>query len=45
MHGFWQDIDGFTDSPDLADAGRGRAYLATAVRAVAAALVEFYKAA
>lgn len=44
MHGFWQDINGFTDSPDQSDAGRGKAYLAAAAHAVAAALVEFYKA-
>jgi creatinine amidohydrolase len=43
-HGFWQNIDGFTDSPDRASADRGRAYLSTAVREVASALVEFYRA-
>lgn len=41
-HGFWQAIDGYTDSPDRATAERGQAYLAAVVRAVAAALVEFY---
>jgi creatinine amidohydrolase len=41
-HGSWQEIDGYTDSPDRATAERGQAYLAAVVRAVAAALVEFY---
>jgi creatinine amidohydrolase len=41
-HGFWQTINGHTDSPDLADAERGKKYLAAAVGAVAAAFVEFY---
>jgi creatinine amidohydrolase len=41
-HGFWQSIDGYTDSPDRADATRGKAYLAAAVRSVARCLVEFY---
>ncbi len=43
VHGFWQDIDGFTDSPDRADAGRGRTYLTAAAGAVARAFVEFYR--
>ena len=43
-HGSWQRFDGYTDSPDRADADRGRAYLAAAARAVASALVEFYTA-
>jgi len=44
MPGFWQDIKGYTDSPDLADGGRGQAFLDAAARAVGAALVEFYNA-
>ena len=43
IHGFWQEINGFTDSPDRADAGKGAAYLRAAAHAVAAALVEFYQ--
>lgn len=42
LHGAWQEINGFTDSPDRAEAERGQAYLAANTRAVAAALVEFY---
>ncbi|MGH2405680.1 MAG: creatininase family protein [bacterium] len=45
VHGFWQDINGFTDCPDRADADRGRTYLAAASRAVAKAFVEFYQVA
>lgn len=41
-HGSWQAINGYTDSPDRATAERGQTYLAAVVRAVAAALVEFY---
>ncbi len=44
MHGFWQGINGYTDNPDRADADRGRTYLSASARAVAAAMVEFYKA-
>jgi len=39
----WQAIDGFSDSPDRADAERGRTYLEVAARELAAALVEFYR--
>ncbi len=42
-HGSWQDINGYTDSPDMGDAERGKRYIEAAVQAVAAALVEFYK--
>jgi len=41
-HGRWQRIDGYTDSPDRADAASGQAYLRAVVRAVAQALEEFY---
>ncbi len=41
-HGSWQDMDGYTDSPDLADAERGKKYLDAVVQAVAKAFVEFY---
>jgi creatinine amidohydrolase len=43
-HGFWKEIDGFSDSPDQASAGRGRRYWESAVGAVAKAFVEFAKA-
>jgi creatinine amidohydrolase len=45
FHGWWQSINGFTDSPDRATAALGQAFLETAARAVAAAFVEFHKAA
>jgi creatinine amidohydrolase len=40
-HGFWQSIDGYTDSPDHASAERGQRLLEIIVAAVAAALVRF----
>ncbi len=42
LHGAWQRIDGYTDSPDQASAEQGQRYLALIVREVARALVEFY---
>jgi len=42
LHGAWRQIDGYTDSPDQADASHGRRYLAAIVHEVARALVEFY---
>jgi creatinine amidohydrolase len=42
LHGSWLRIDGYTDSPDQADATQGAAYLAAIVHAVARALEEFY---
>jgi creatinine amidohydrolase len=42
LHGAWQRIDGYTDSPDQADAERGAVYLAAIVREVARAFEEFY---
>ncbi len=44
FHGWWQSINGFTDSPDRAAPELGQAFLATAARAVAAAFVGFHKA-
>jgi creatinine amidohydrolase len=41
-HGFWTDIDGYTDSPDQATAEKGGEYRALIARAVASALVDFY---
>jgi creatinine amidohydrolase len=43
IHGSWQEINGYTDSPDRADADTGTTYLSVAAQAVAAALVEFYR--
>lgn len=43
-HGAWQAIDGFTDSPDRASTALGHAFLDAAAAAIAAALVEFYRA-
>jgi creatinine amidohydrolase len=39
-HGTWQAIDGFTDSPALADAERGRASFDVIVQALAAVICE-----
>jgi creatinine amidohydrolase len=43
--GWWQSIDGYTDSPDRATAAEGERYLAVIADAVAAALIEFYRSA
>lgn len=43
LHGAWQRTDGYTDSPDQARADLGERYLATIVREVSRALVEFYR--
>lgn len=45
LHGFWQQIDGYTDSPAAASAADGEAYLAVTVQAVARAFVDFFHAA
>ncbi|MBX0330614.1 creatininase family protein [Oscillochloris sp. ZM17-4] len=42
-HGSWQQIEGYTDSPDQADAPRGQRYLAAIIREVARALREFHQ--
>jgi creatinine amidohydrolase len=41
-HGWWQTIDGFGDSPDLADAARGQASLDAVVAALAAIIRDVY---
>ena len=41
-HGFWTGIEGFTDSPDAADADRGVEFRTIIARAVAGAFLEFY---
>jgi creatinine amidohydrolase len=40
-HGFWQRIDGYTDSPDQASAERGQRLLEIIVSAIATELVNF----
>lgn len=42
--GFWQTIDGYTDSPDLGTAERGERYFKAIARAVSQVLIEFYRA-
>ncbi len=44
VQGWWQGINGYTDSPDRGDAARGQAYLSAAARAVARVFIEFYRA-
>ncbi len=44
FHGWWQSVNGFTDSPDRATAERGRRYTRAINHAVAQAFVEFYRA-
>lgn len=39
--GSWKAIDGYSDSPDRADADRGRAWLDATVKALAKAMIEF----
>lgn len=43
-HGFWTEIEGFTDSPDLARADKGTAFRKIIVQSVAEAFAEFYDA-
>lgn len=42
-HGSWQAIDGYSDSPDLADPEKGRQYCAAIVEALATAMVDFHR--
>jgi creatinine amidohydrolase len=42
-HGWWQEIDGYSDSPDRATVANGERYLTIAVEQVAAALTAFYR--
>jgi len=41
LHGFWGDIDGYTDSPDGGSAERGRRYAEAVIGALAKTFVEF----
>jgi len=43
QHGFWREIDGFTDSPDRATPEKGALFLSTVIAALARAFVEFYR--
>ena len=43
LHGAWQRIGGYTDSPDQARAEHGERYLQAIVADVAQALVDFYR--
>jgi creatinine amidohydrolase len=43
-HGSWQEMDGFTDSPDLGRADDGERYLTAIVRETSRILIEFYAA-
>lgn len=43
QHGFWREIDGFTDSPDRATEEKGSLFRASVVAALARAFVEFYR--
>jgi creatinine amidohydrolase len=43
-HGSWQQMDGYTDSPDLGRADDGERYLSTIVAETSRVLVEFYVA-
>lgn len=45
LHGFWQESDGYTDSPAAGTAANGESYFAVTVHAVARAFVEFFHAA
>lgn len=42
IHGSWQTIDGYTDSPDRATVEDGHAYLEAIVGAVSQAFIDFY---
>jgi creatinine amidohydrolase len=43
-HGFWKQIDGYSDSPDAGSAERGRCYREVVVGALARTFLEFAKA-
>ena len=41
LHGFWKEIDGYSDSPDRGSAERGRLYYESVVAALARTFAEF----
>jgi creatinine amidohydrolase len=43
LHGFWKQIDGYTDSPSQATAAKGRRFFAAITGAVAQAFISFYR--
>ncbi|GAC1353670.1 MAG: creatininase family protein [Herpetosiphon sp.] len=43
VHGAWQRIDGYTDSPNRSNAEQGASYLATIVRDVTQAFISFHR--
>jgi len=43
-HGFWMEIDGYTDSPDRGSAERGRRYSEAVIGALAKTFVDFARA-
>ena len=43
-HGFWREIDGYTDSPDRGSADNGALFRKAVVRGLRRAFVEFYRA-
>ena len=43
LHGSWQRIDGYSDSPDLGSAERGMTYLNAIIPAVTRAFLSFYE--
>jgi hypothetical protein len=43
-HGFWREIDGFTDSPDRSTPEDGARFRAAVVDGLARTFVEFYRA-
>ncbi len=45
LHGSWRAIDGYSGSPDLADASLGQTFFDVAARRMAWAFVEFWRAA
>jgi hypothetical protein len=43
LHGFWKQIDGYTDSPDQATPEKGTKFFQVVTAEVAKALVSFYR--
>ena len=43
LHGFWKQIEGYTDSPDRATADKGKQFFSIITAEVAKALISFYR--